>query len=350
MFNRKRFIELKEAFFGGSSLRGPYGALDAELQFYERAADANVTFDDILDGGGTGVEFWQNGDYIVKTFKAGDFAYNILTGAALYTPTVGDWILDAWPVVTTEFNGSSPKFTLIHGSQTLTQNRIEMQLYEGTSLAQAGGTIAAYALAAAWDYTQYVPAKVLTSTPLKIRLDDGVDGDPGSTQGAGELWLTIATPVSGSVIQGPPGTFGALDWQAVSSPHAELWVASDAPIKVAKLGDSGIGKFRGAFLTSDDYDDGVLFVVPVGCRPPRATICSAPGLVITTNGFAPIFPAAWDVADFGDLGAGMSPGAGFSQGYSLVVHPDGTVRWGANGSGYAGYGLILDGISYLIDL
>lgn len=156
---------------------------------------------------------WANGDYIVKTFRAGTFAYNdadILIGKALYTPTVGDWILDAWFKLTTQFDGSTPALSLKTANDPVwsgdTTYFSAQSVDTGTDLGQnlSGDTASALALSAS-AASRFVPAEVLTTSPLLVILDDSAAGDPGSTQGAGELWLTIATPVSGSVIQGPAG-------------------------------------------------------------------------------------------------------------------------------------------------
>src|SRR5690348_16524195 len=58
-----------------------------------------------VDGGGGG---GGAGSPVVRAFP---FAYNtagILTGHAVYTPAIGDVLLDAWIVITTAWNGTTP--------------------------------------------------------------------------------------------------------------------------------------------------------------------------------------------------------------------------------------------------
>lgn len=84
-------------------------------------------------GGGGGGGGGASNDLVTRVFP---FAYNtagILTGAAIYTPTVGDIIYDWWVQVSTAWDGTTPRFDLIvNGLSMLLGNQMP-----GTSLAAA---------------------------------------------------------------------------------------------------------------------------------------------------------------------------------------------------------------------
>ncbi len=175
------------------------------------------------------------GNTIVRAFPFAFDTPNILTGAALYTPTVGDILLDAWVEIDTAWNGTTPKgdfgiFTdplvgttgwllsdlgtpllmtdsdntgnlgglLIGPSRQATSEGVDvLDQYTGVNL---NVVPAATALTQAKPllFTQrVVPSKFFAAYPVQVVVSqDGTNtgADPGSTQGAAVLYLVTATP------------------------------------------------------------------------------------------------------------------------------------------------------------
>lgn len=176
---------------------------------------------------------------IVRKFP---FAYNtpgILTGAALYTPTVGDILLDAWIEIDTAWNGTTPgsdvgQFIDQHvgwfGMMTGFSGGVGMRAADaminsteptliGASWSGPLSSLQAISMpTATYDdlYTvvganlnlksnalgssignRLVPFKFLTTDSVKVCGQNGQNNgaDPGSTQGAGVLYLVTVTPV-----------------------------------------------------------------------------------------------------------------------------------------------------------
>jgi hypothetical protein len=170
------------------------------------------------------------GTAVVRKFP---FAYNtpgILTGAALYTPTIGDILLDAWVEIDTAWNGTTPfgdvgdfhngtgLFVSMGFNHPVPMNLADSGIGGGPYL--IGGSANDLAL---WDAiaqiaeypvpapvpssvsiasgqgnaNRYVPGKFTTADPVKFCVSqDGSDtgANPGSTQGAAILYLVTATP------------------------------------------------------------------------------------------------------------------------------------------------------------
>ncbi len=166
---------------------------------------------------------------IVRKFS---FAYNtanILTGATVYTPTVGDILMDAWIQIDTAWNGvgdSPDGAPLVDVGMFSTQesgwfgygvgpvyagvadNAIYAFPDPGTLLTQVGSGAPPSLLSLSLDFQMHsipvptmrreLPAKFLTADPIKVCVSqDGTNtgADPGASQGAGVLYLVVVTPV-----------------------------------------------------------------------------------------------------------------------------------------------------------
>lgn len=161
----------------------------------------------------------QAGIPVIRKFP---FAYNtlgILTGAALYTPTIGDILLDAWIEIDTAWDGTTPKgdvgtfvgveYGLIGGGSPGIP--VDMTAAEDEGLGagiqiQEAGVRSPFTLSSMnyhWSGTQslfnkYAPAKFIAANPVKVCVSqDGTTtgATPGSTQGVAVLYLVTATPV-----------------------------------------------------------------------------------------------------------------------------------------------------------
>ncbi len=185
-------------------------------------------------GGGGGA-----GSVIVRKFPFAFDTPNILTGAALYTPTVGDILLDAWIEIDTAWNGTTPHGDMgsfvsnnhgVFGQAAGTGVGLNMTEIDGPNTGLIGSTIAgqqlssladvsalnvavglalttsglnpvalAYDTVGTLDYgSRDRPVKFISTDPIKVCVSqDGTNtgADPGSTQGAAILYLVTATPV-----------------------------------------------------------------------------------------------------------------------------------------------------------
>lgn len=178
-------------------------------------------------GGGAGAA-------TIRKFPFAHDTAGLLTGAALYTPTDGDVLLDAWVEIETAWNGTNPMGDLgafaalgagiwaSYGPQPLNMNRVDavdslsgllignqlsslrdlMAVAMGTT--DAGDALYAVAgvavnFATAPPYgTRLVPSKLVGGVPLKFCVSqDGTKtgANPASTVGAATLYLVTATPV-----------------------------------------------------------------------------------------------------------------------------------------------------------
>lgn len=178
----------------------------------EVSGHANVQ-DAIAAGGGGGA-----GNVIVRKFP---FAFNtpsILTGATLYTPTVGDVLLNAWIEIVTVWNGTTPQAdigTFVGVSFGLFgENNKALPLdaavdsdgagtgvlIQGSNYTTGGLTDLAtnnIEIASAVNSARIAPAKFTAANPMKVCVSqDGTNtgADPGSTTGAGVVYLVTCTP------------------------------------------------------------------------------------------------------------------------------------------------------------
>jgi hypothetical protein len=186
-------------------------------------------------GGGGGA-----GSPVVRAFPFTFDTPDILTGAALYTPTVGDILLDAWIEIDTVWNGTTPTcdigtvatFATTHSGlfdylldnqtgvdMTIADNDVNPGVLVGsqpsslsmlTTMAIATQMLQVNAIAPPaiqfypsgdvdWGRgDRVVPAKFVNDDDpfIVVVSQDGTNtgADPGSTQGAGILYLVTATP------------------------------------------------------------------------------------------------------------------------------------------------------------
>jgi len=137
---------------------------------------------------------------------------NLDTGAPLYVPTPGDFLLDAWISVDTAFDGTTPLGDLLiqgfAGFIATINTALSIHVFQDMKTAWIVGptgtmfdsdenndiaALSSYLLA-----LQYVPSKFATNAPVCMVVSkDGTPtgGDPGSTVGAGTLYLVTATPI-----------------------------------------------------------------------------------------------------------------------------------------------------------
>jgi hypothetical protein len=159
------------------------------------------------------------GSPIVRAFP---FAYNspgILTGYAVYTPTVNDILLEAWIEIDTAWDGTSPlgdfgpfEVGNIYGwlaffgqGPYLCDAADSSQLDVSTTFSQGNPFTDNGSLLSISDNLttniarrgRAVPAKFIAANPIKVVVSqDGTNtgADPGSTVGSAILYLVTATP------------------------------------------------------------------------------------------------------------------------------------------------------------
>ncbi len=205
---------------------------DTTPALYQATGVANTDWQVVGGGGSAGAS-------IVRAFPFAFDTPNILTGAALYTPTVGDILLDAWIEIDTAWDGTTPlgdfgqfstQFGLYHnlGLGVLDMTLADAPNSGSTGLLISGGSTSSLSeLQAVWAVTntlnvpaiplvpspqlflvtaadpgisqsgRFWPSKVIVADPIKICVSqDGTNtgADPGSTVGAAVLYLVTATP------------------------------------------------------------------------------------------------------------------------------------------------------------
>lgn len=170
------------------------------------------------------------GAAIIRAFPFTFDTPDLVTGHEIFTPTVGDVLLDAWIEVKTAWNGTTPKADV--GPYTSSANGIFYAQIDAVDLRYvdwaypAGGINAdpltaqnanvssslstqfldlavSNAIAAGSGIPKFPrwQARFISDDPWKIVVSsDGsrVGADPGATQGAAVLYLVTATPVTAS--------------------------------------------------------------------------------------------------------------------------------------------------------
>lgn len=184
-------------------------------------------------GGGGG-----SGNVTVRHFP---FAYNLAglnNGVTLYTPTLGDIVLDAWIEVDTAWNGTTPlgdvgfntsgtfrgwyhaitglslpmnqadaASGLLLGASALCgeslgplstiQNETIPTTNDGSGLYVVSGTAVNFIASPISTGERYFPFKVQIANPIQVVVSEtGLAGGtaPGATQGSATLYLITATP------------------------------------------------------------------------------------------------------------------------------------------------------------
>jgi hypothetical protein len=123
----------------------------------------------------------------------------VLTGISLYAPSVGD-ILDineSYVSVRQAWDGSTPSLTFYSGVNTNgigAPNIIDLTSDDASSAIDGNGdVVGAYgniALVQGGSFPE-APWRFTTTNPFGMFVSDGTGGDPGSSQGIGEIILVI---------------------------------------------------------------------------------------------------------------------------------------------------------------
>lgn len=173
------------------------------------------------------------GALIVRKFPIAFNTPGILAGHTIYTPTVGDVLLDAWIEVTTAWNGTTPlgdigtfdngatgifgstsansqdmtdtDFTLnvmsclLAGDHMSAVNQIDALGLMPHNIVTDEANVPAIIIATGQGghASRFVPAKFANAHPIKVCVSqDGTNtgANPGATQGAGIVYLVTSTP------------------------------------------------------------------------------------------------------------------------------------------------------------
>ncbi len=162
-------------------------------------------------GGGSqpGAAIWR-GPF---SFAFDDAAIN--DGIAFYTPTVGDLLLDVYPVLDTSFDGTTPfgdvgtfvgtnnglfsNFGGFLDLSAIADDDGANQGYGGAGLYFNSGPMGTLAEFAANNAQRFAPLLITAANPLKIVVSrTGAKGGTavGGAAGAGRLYICTATPVA----------------------------------------------------------------------------------------------------------------------------------------------------------
>lgn len=139
-------------------------------------ASGVVVFEGTIVGGGSQPK-------IVRFPFAFDTSGIVLTGVDIYTPAATEVLLTLSISVTTAWNGTTPALHLYSEGETPDSGDL------GTGLDEANSARGSHMEGIA---TTQGGRLFLDATPLVAMIDDGAGGDPGATQGEGELVLLIA--------------------------------------------------------------------------------------------------------------------------------------------------------------
>lgn len=157
------------------------------------------------------------GTPVLRHFAFAFDTASIGTGAALYVPTVGDYLLDGWIIADTTWNGTTPLadfglfksddggpfqgfFAAIKAASvtaTPFQDMTAVAMVNALGLSMCAGTNNDFAALSAYILTsQFVPAQFASTAPVCVCVtSDGVPGSTAdSTSGTGHLFLLTATP------------------------------------------------------------------------------------------------------------------------------------------------------------
>lgn len=192
-------------------------------------AEASVAIPVVVETGGVAGASPSGGSATVGApiVRAFPFAFdtpNLVTGHTVWTPAVGDILIDAWIEVTSAWNGTTPKgdFAQFIGGDTNgcfedqdagvdltvadTTDGVAMPaglLYQAHPGSQPASLLSMQANSAgsprAVRPQRRVPAKFTTADPVKVVVtQDGTQGgtDAGATAGAAILYLITCTPAT----------------------------------------------------------------------------------------------------------------------------------------------------------
>src|ERR1700741_1647863 len=143
-------------------------------------------------------EHVPTGILIVRAFPFAFDTPDLLTGVALYTPTVGDILLDAWIEVFEAWDGTTPKGDLgtftggrfgvwSNGNAPLDLTQVDDTSVDNGLLNQVVGSgnqnmplSSLNAVAGGSNLNRMVPAKFITTDPIKVVVSRDGTNNPGA--------------------------------------------------------------------------------------------------------------------------------------------------------------------------
>jgi len=146
---------------------------------------------------------------VVRKFPFAFNTPNLLTGVEIYTPTVGDILLDAWLQIDTSWDGTSPMFDFgsfvggnpgFYGGGNVPMNVGSGQDSDpgtGFKIGHANNDLLIQDVPGLANQ-RIVPGIFTTADPLKVVVSQNgtpTGDDPGGTQGAAILYIVTVTPV-----------------------------------------------------------------------------------------------------------------------------------------------------------
>lgn len=259
---------------------------------------------------------------VVRSFVFDFATADILTGAALYTPTVGDVLLDAWIEIDVAWDGTTPRGDIGLFAET-TGFYAEMSSFVDMTLADASdatgvldvgpATLAELTGQSGPGARRVVPAVFTTVNPVMVCVSQTAapDGaDPGSTTGSAKLYLVTATPGGGDGGGGGGGGGGGLPaWFLTSSTTG----SNGAPLGTVTPSTDDV-----PYLYWDDTAGTGLWITPptvdagnwIGLGRTANTV--GPGLSFAggpfLSGTAPVLQATFDDENFWEVGVSGSQG------------------------------------------
>lgn len=153
------------------------------------------------------------GTPVVRKFPFSFDTPDLLTGAEIYTPTVGDILLDAWLEIVEVWDGTTPKadiglfngppeeafglFAVTAGTGGVLDLTLSDQEDPGNVGYLMNFSVSDLAGSSANNSIRVAPGKFTTTDPIKViaTTNGRLDGeDPESTQGSAILYLVTVTP------------------------------------------------------------------------------------------------------------------------------------------------------------
>lgn len=157
------------------------------------------------------------GSAVVRKFVFTHATAGLLTGAAVYTPTIGDVLLDGWVEITTAFDGTTPTLDFgpflagdshmgyfnTFGYGALDVSAADQLITEGLSIQAPGHQPNSDLMGNTLNSPapnggqRVLPARFVTADPIKVVVSQNGSNNganPGSTAGGGVLYLVTATP------------------------------------------------------------------------------------------------------------------------------------------------------------
>lgn len=171
----------------------------------------------VTDGGGGVAEVAVGGSVpgalIVRAFPFAFDTPDLVTGAAIYTPTVNDILYDVWIECATAwdqfaesdiyFDLSKPGIWLDDGHLDMTDNPDSSSFFGNILCGTDIGLLSALPYTATGllgsSVKRFFPAKFINTNPVNLVISsDGTPSgdDPGATVGNGTVYLVTSTPAS----------------------------------------------------------------------------------------------------------------------------------------------------------